>query len=86
MRLDLTAKYEDAWEYWGKEKAGACMQSAMEGLDTQFASITCFDKEFERLKVVTREGAGDIKREISIGAHALLTSDPMIVLDTHSVC
>lgn len=86
MRLDLSASYEPAWNSWGEEKASACINSAMEDLDTQFASISCFDKEFERLRVVTREDPGEIKREISLGAHALLTTDALVVLDTHLVC
>jgi len=84
-RLDLSAKFEHAWDCWGEEKAIACIQSVLETVGTQFASISCFDNEFECLKVVTIEGAKNIPRKISIAAHALLTSDPMVILDTHSV-
>jgi hypothetical protein len=53
---------------------------------TRFASLSFFDETHERFRAENGYGQKEIARAISIGAHALYSSDVLVVLDTTQVC
>lgn len=87
-RLQVSARYEPTWQHWGPEKAKLCTEFAIQSFGTECAVMTAFTQECELIKVGFGYALGQnhsIQRRFSIGAHALLSSDLLVVLDTHLV-
>jgi hypothetical protein len=58
----------------------------MRVFQTRCASVSFFDRKYEIIKTECGVGRSSIPRKESIGAHVLLSSEPMVVLDTLKVC
>jgi hypothetical protein len=58
----------------------------MKEFDTVFASLSFFDGQDEIFKAENGYNVPRIPRSISIAAHALLSDDVFVVLDTKQVC
>jgi hypothetical protein len=74
------------WPKWSKDKARSIINDAMKEFDTCCASISFFDDRSEIFKIEYGYGGPKISRPVSIAAHALLSNDVLVLLDTKEVC
>jgi hypothetical protein len=86
QRIALSRSYNCKWSQLIEAKAGFLIGAAMKKFETRFASLSFFDETHERFRAENGYGQKDIARAISIGAHALYSSDVLVVLDTAQVC
>lgn len=77
--------YDAVWPDWEPEKAGALIRAAMKKFDTRYAAISFFNGQNETFKAESGYNMGKIPRATSIAAHALLSPDVLVVLDTLQV-
>ena len=84
--MQASQSYDILWPNWSKGKVNALICAAMKEFDTCLASISFFDGKYEHFKVESGYNVSRISRPISIGAHALLSVDALVVLDTRLVC
>jgi hypothetical protein len=77
--------YDVVWPHWSKAKPSAWLGAAMKEFDTCFASLSFFDGKYESFKAEVGYNASRISRAVSIAAHALLSTDVFVVLDTKQV-
>jgi len=85
MRHLISTKYSLAWDDLGPDNLRVGLDSLRQNLGVQCAVITCFDDQNEYV----RAGLGYYKpilRNVSIGAHALLTTEMMVIGDAYKVC
>jgi hypothetical protein len=78
--------YDIVWPNWSRGKVNALISAAMKEFDTCFASISFFDGKYENFKAESGYNVSRVSRSISIAAHALLSVDVLVVLDTKQVC
>ncbi len=84
-RLSMSNQYDVLWPYWGQDKAGALIRTAMKQFGTKFASLSFFDENNEVFKAENGYNQPHVDRAASIAAHCLLSKDVLVVLDTNKV-
>jgi hypothetical protein len=84
--MSMGSSYDIIWPQWSREKATALICAAMKEFDAVFASLSFFDGKNEIFKAENGYNIPRISRSISIAAHALLSEDVFVVLDTKHVC
>lgn len=62
------------------------MQLARKVFHTRMAAISFIDGERELFKAEHALGRRSVARDESIGAHVLLSGEPMVILDAAKVC
>ena len=82
----MGSSYDIVWPQWSRDKASALICAAMKEFDTYFASLSFFDGKHEVFKAENGYNVSRISRSISLAAHALLSEDVLVVLDTKQVC
>jgi len=86
QRRSLCESLDIAWFQWSQQQAGYLITNAMKTFGTRFASISFFDHKNEMFKVENGYNKPSVSRSISVAAHALLSDDVFLVLDTKKVC
>jgi hypothetical protein len=84
--MSMGRSYDIVWPHWSQAKAGALICAALKEFDVSLASLSFFDGKYEIFKAESGYNASRIPRSISIAAHALLSTDVLVVLDTKEVC
>jgi len=84
-RMSVCATFDIVWPLWARERAGALILAAMKKFDTRNASLSFFDGNLESFKAENGYHRPHVARKISIAAHALLSQDVFVILDTHEV-
>ncbi|RDW84658.1 hypothetical protein BP6252_02248 [Coleophoma cylindrospora] len=74
--------YDVVWPHWEEEKAGVLVRAAMKQFNTCYAAISFFDGQYENFKAENGYQRRHIPRGVSIAAHALISTDVFVVLDT----
>jgi hypothetical protein len=77
---------ETFWVQWPNSQASDLIQTARKTFDTPGASISFFDHDNEIFRIEHGYNKLGVSRDESIAAHALLTHDVFVVLDTKNVC
>ena len=85
QRLMAFQRIDVPWPDWAMTKSRHLIQLAMRVFQTQYAAMSFFDHRNEIMKAECGYKRGAVPRNISIGAHALLSMEPMVVLDTFEV-
>ena len=83
-----TQEYEIVWPQWSGDRRKPIeelMMSATKSFGTQFVALSFFNEEYEVLKAENGYNVKYIQRDISFAAHALLSTDVFIILDTKKV-
>ena len=83
--MSVVSAYDILWPQWDQNRAGALLISAMAKFKTRFAALSFFDEDHEMFKAENGFHSSQINRSISIAAHALLSTDVLVVLDTKMV-
>lgn len=81
-RRAVCESLEVAWVQWQNPRAAHIVTTVMNVFGTHFASISFFDHDNEIFKVENGFDKGSISRSISIAAHALLSDEVFVILDT----
>ncbi|KAI9677924.1 MAG: hypothetical protein M1829_002421 [Trizodia sp. TS-e1964] len=68
---------------WAASRARDLVGHAMFIFKVPYASISYFDKDKEVFKAEFGYLRASIPRHVSLGAHSLLSLDPMVIMDTH---
>jgi hypothetical protein len=84
-RLDAVKTVNVPFPDWATERTKHIILLAQKMFDVQYAALSFFDSKHEIVRVEHGYSKGLIPRSVSIGAHALLSHDPMVVLDTAKV-
>ena len=86
-RLEYCAKYESIWDNDEEfDKVGQQVAKALKHFEVTKGSLSFFDKFYERIQIEKGYNSDVIPRHSSIAAHALYSTDVMVVLDTQKVC
>jgi len=72
-------------DIWDTDKISALMMTAMETFGTCLSSLSFFDGTDEMIIAGLGYGTVKVPRSVSIAAHAVLSDDVFVVLDTHKV-
>lgn len=86
QRRSVDEALDVAWFSWSQTEAGTIIKTVMNTFSTRYASISFFDQNNEMFKVENGYHRASVPRPISIAAHALLSDDILVVLDTKKVC
>ena len=70
---------------WARSKAHHLVHLAKKVFGTCYASISFIDSKNELMKAGYGYQTSSVSRSVSIGAHVLLSTNSMIVLDTEKV-
>ncbi|KAI9885541.1 MAG: hypothetical protein M1823_002680 [Watsoniomyces obsoletus] len=81
-RLKAVKRIGAMGPHWDAEKSTELVRDAALELGTRFAALSLFDRKHEIVRAGSGYDAGVIPRGESIGAHLLLGSGPMVILDT----
>jgi hypothetical protein len=79
--------YDIIWPTWIENKGPTemLMRSAMQQFDAQCASMSFFDDKYELFRGASWFKEDRTPRKSSIAAHALLSVDVFVILDTEKV-
>lgn len=84
-RLAALKKCNAAWTPWQESRGRSLVESAQDDFGTSGASISLVDSHHEILKVESGYNRRAIRRPESIAAHAILSTEVLVVLDTAKV-
>lgn len=86
QRRSIDEALDVAWFSWSQVEAGTIIKTVMNTFSTHYASISFFDQNNEMFKVENGYHQANVPRSISIAAHALLSDEILVILDTKLVC
>ncbi|TAQ85306.1 hypothetical protein B7494_g6363 [Chlorociboria aeruginascens] len=81
-RLSSSKQFDILWPNWGSDKVGALIHAAMMKFQACRACLSFFDETHEIVKADSGHNRSNVGRSVSIAAHALLTEDVFVILDT----
>jgi hypothetical protein len=65
---------------------GSLLKRCLGEFGVRYGSLSFFDNNYENFKMESGYGGKRINREISIAAHALYSSDVLVIPDAQLVC
>jgi hypothetical protein len=71
---------------WNRDHIHTLMLSAKSHFNAGHASLSFFNSDHELFLAETGYKSDSIHRQVSIGSHALLTPDVLVLLDARKVC
>ncbi|KAL2070582.1 hypothetical protein VTL71DRAFT_13608 [Oculimacula yallundae] len=81
-RIEMSREYDILWPQWVQEQSSDLIRNTMNKFDTRCASLSFFDETNEIFKAENGYDHSHLNRDISLGAHCLLSKDVLVILDT----
>jgi hypothetical protein len=85
-RLEVCKNVLSFGPKWNKERIHTLILSAKSHFNAKHASLSFFNPDYELFFAETGYKSDALHRQVSIGSHALLTQDVLVLLDARKVC
>ena len=83
----VSSRHNTFWtQQPASERMGKLLKRCLEQFGVRYGSLSFFDNNYENFKMESGYGDKRINREISIAAHALYSSDVIVIPDAQLVC
>jgi hypothetical protein len=85
--MSVSAKYNTVLtQISASKRLGLLLKRCLQQFRVRYGSLSFFDNNYENFKLESGYHDKRINRELSIAAHALYSSEVLVIPDTHLVC